>query len=161
MGIPAVNKRVPAKWKEEHRRLIELRGDLLSSQRNLSRDALEESTGFSSHVADVATDQFDRDFALGLLSSEQDAVYQIEEALGRIYNGTYGICEITGKPIERARLQAIPWTRFSKQAELELERQGVVRRRASLGPRETVAKGDETSEAEFEDNAETKAASTS
>jgi len=90
-------------------------------------------------MADAATDTFDRDFALGMLSSEQDALYEIDEALNRIRNGTYGKCELTGKPIEPARLEAIPWTRFSTAAETQLEREGALKK-ARLGPRETVAK---------------------
>jgi RNA polymerase-binding transcription factor DksA len=90
------------------------------------------------HLADAGTDSYDRDFALGMLSSEQDAVYEIEEALSRIQAGTYGRCELTGKPIEPARLEAIPWTRFNAGAERQLEREGGVKH-ARLGPRETVA----------------------
>ena len=58
-------------------------------------------------MADSGTDNFDRDFALSLLSSDQDAVYEIEEALKRIEKNTYGICELTGKPIPRRA-----WRRF-------------------------------------------------
>jgi RNA polymerase-binding transcription factor DksA len=90
-------------------------------------------------MADAGTDTFDRDFALGMLSSEQDALYEIDEALNRIRDGTYGKCELTGKPIEAPRLEAIPWTRFSAAAEKQLEREGVVKK-TRLGPRETVTK---------------------
>jgi len=90
-------------------------------------------------MADAGTDTFDRDFALGMLSSEQDALYEIDEALNRIRDGTYGKCELTGKPIEPQRLEAIPWTRFSAAAEKQLEREGAVKK-TRLGPRETVAK---------------------
>ena len=55
------------------------------------------------------------------------------QAIDRIRNGTYGICEMTGKPIQPRRLESIPWTRFSLEAEQELERSGPVRRtRAAL-----------------------------
>lgn len=91
-------------------------------------------------MADAGTDSFDRDFALSRISAEQDAVYEIEEAINRILNGTYGICELTGKSIEPARLDAIPWTRFSLEAEEQLEKDGAVRR-ARLGPREPVTRG--------------------
>lgn len=100
-------------------------------------------------MADAGTDTFDRDFALGMLSSEQDALYEIDEALNRIRDGTYGKCELTGKPIEPARLDAIPWTRFSAAAEKQLEREGALKR-VRLGPRETVAKA-ETRGAEDEE----------
>lgn len=100
-------------------------------------------------MADAGTDTFDRDFALGMLSSEQDALYEIDEALNRIREGTYGMCGLTGKPIEPARLEAIPWTRFSAAAEKQLEREGVLKK-ARLGPRETVAKTEASSVEEDE-----------
>ena len=106
-------------------------------QADLSKDALEEHPTFSTHQADAATDSYDRDLALGMLSSEQDALKEVDEALERIQNGTYAVCELTGKPIEDSRLEAIPWTRFSTAAEKQLEKEGAVNR-ARLGPRETV-----------------------
>src|SRR5213075_932289 len=66
---------------------------------------------------------------LSLLSSDQDAIYEIEEALKRIEKGTYGVCELTGKPIPKARLDAIPWTRFTVEAQAQLERDGALRSR--------------------------------
>ena len=76
-------------------------------------------------------DNFDRwSFALSLLSSDQDAVYEIEEALKRIEKKTYGVCELTGKTIPKARLaKAIPWTRFTVEAQGQLERDGALRSR--------------------------------
>ncbi len=88
-------------------------------------------------MADAGTDTYDRDWALGMLSSEQDAVYEIDQAIDRIRNGTYGICEMTGKPIEPGRLEAIPWTRFSLEAERELEQNGAAHR-TRLGERGSV-----------------------
>ncbi len=139
VGSKAKSPRVPEKWRKQYQRLIELRDQFTQRQSELTHDALEEQPSFSSHIADAATDTYDRDLALGMLSSEQDAVYQIESALDRIRNGTYGICELTGKPIEAGRLEAIPWTRFSTAAEKQLEQQGA-RKHASLGPRESVAR---------------------
>jgi hypothetical protein len=72
-------------------------------------------------MADAATDSFDRDLVLGLVSFEQEGLYEIDAALKRIEDGTYGICELTGKPIPWERLAAIPWTRFSIEAENQLE----------------------------------------
>lgn len=134
------NERVPKKWKAHYDHLIQLRKYLLTRQDDLVADAKEEQTTFSQHMADAATDSFDRDFALSRASSEQDAVYEIDAALDRIRDGSYGICEMTGKPIEAARLEAIPWTRFSLAAEETLEKQGSVNR-ARLAPREAVLRG--------------------
>lgn len=132
--------RVPAKWKEQYRRLSQTRDYLLRRRDDLVKEAGEEQPAFSLHMADAGTDSFDRDFALSRISSEQDAVYEIDEAMMRIRRGTYGICELTGKPIERKRLDAIPWTRFSAAAEVQLEKNGEVRR-ARLAPREAISRG--------------------
>jgi RNA polymerase-binding transcription factor DksA len=137
LGTAQRKPRVPLKWREHYQHLLELRDHFAQRQADLTKDALDESPTFSSHMADAGTDAYDRDFALGLLSSEQDAVYEIEEALNRIRTGLYGVCEATGKSIEPARLAAIPWTRFSTRAEKQLEQDGEVRR-TRLGPREAV-----------------------
>jgi RNA polymerase-binding transcription factor DksA len=138
VGVPL--ERVPSKWKQQHRRLVALRNYVMSQRDDLSRDAAEEQPAFSLHLADVSTDNFDRDFALSRISAEQDAVYEIDHALTRIREGGYGICELTGKPIERARLEAIPWARFSLEAERMLEREGAITR-TRLAPREPVERG--------------------
>jgi RNA polymerase-binding transcription factor DksA len=130
--------RFPRKWRAHRSRLLALRQHLLNTRSELSRDANEEQPAFSSHMADAATDSYDRDLALGMLSSEQDAIFEIDQALDRIYKGDYGRCELTGKPIERARLEAIPWTRFCAEAERQLEKQSALVS-SRLGPRETVA----------------------
>lgn len=101
------------------------------------------------HMADAGTDAFERDLALGMLSHEQDAVYEIEEALKRILDGTYGICELTGKRIPAARLEAVPWARFTAGAEAKLEKQGGFQR-ARLGSRETVRRKQATREPDGE-----------
>ena len=103
----------------------------------LAKESAQEMAGYSLHMADSGTDNFDRDFALSLLSSDQDAIYEIEEALKRIEKDTYGICELTGKPIPKTRLEAIPWTRFTVQAQAQLEREGALRQRrlGALGHR--------------------------
>ena len=137
---PKLEGHVPQKWKEHYRRLSEARDFLLGRQSDLVKNASEEQPTFSLHMADAGTDSFDRDFALSRLSSEQDAVYEIDEAMMRIRRGTYGICELTGKPIERLRLEAIPWTRLSANAEEQLEKNGEIRR-ARLAPREAIARG--------------------
>ena len=147
LGVAAKPVRINPKWQKHYNRLVELRDHLTSRRSNLTNDALSEQPTFSSHMADAATDTYDRDFALGMLSSEQDAIYQIEQAIDRIQNGTYGICELTGKPIEPARLEAVPWARFSAAAERQLELQGS-RKRTRLGPRQSVARESGAKESE-------------
>src|SRR5262249_2282844 len=80
---------IPSRWRKQFGRLKALREALTNRQTELSTAALEEQPSFSSHMADAGTDEYDRDFALGMLSCEQDALYQIEQALDRIRNGTY------------------------------------------------------------------------
>ena len=103
----------------------------------LAKESAEEMSSYSLHMADSGTDNFDRDFALSLLSSDQDAMYEIEEALKRIERNTFGVCELTGKSIPKARLEAIPWTRFTVEAQAQLERDGALRQRR-LGALGTV-----------------------
>lgn len=136
-----------------YRRLLELRERLLQQMQGLAKESTEEINNFGVHMADAGTDNFDRDFALSLLSSDQDALYEIDEALKRIEKGTYGICEITGKPIPKARLDAIPWARFTVEAQTQLEREGMLRhkRLANLGTIDTVGAIDVEEELEEED----------
>jgi RNA polymerase-binding transcription factor DksA len=134
--------RVPAKWREYFQALANFRDRLLERQGVLVRKASEQQPGYGLHMADAGTDNFDRDFALSIASSEQEALYEIDQALNRIREGSYGICELTGKPIEPERLKAIPWTRFSAAAEKELEGSGVVKR-ARLGELADLPKGGE------------------
>ncbi|MBU6410790.1 MAG: TraR/DksA C4-type zinc finger protein [Verrucomicrobia bacterium] len=110
----------------------------------LAEESAQEMPGYSLHMADSGTDNFDRDFALSLLSSDQDAVYEIEEALKRIEKRTYGVCELTGKSIPRARLEAIPWTRFTVEAQAQLEKDGALRSRrlGQLGAIDTAGLND-------------------
>lgn len=120
--------RIDPKWKGHYEALIDLRTQLGQRKGGLTEIAKEEQQAFSLHMADAGTDEFDRDFALSMISSDQNALYEIEEALSRIRAGNYGICELTGKPIEAERLAAIPWTRFSAEAQRELEATGSVAR---------------------------------
>jgi DnaK suppressor protein len=105
----------------QQKRLLRVRAALLQRIKRLTQDAAEESPGYSIHMADAATDSFDRDLTLGLASFEQEALYEVDAALQRIADGTYGVCELTGRRIPWERLEAIPWTRFSFAAEAELE----------------------------------------
>jgi DnaK suppressor protein len=143
--------KVKPEWAKFYQRLIELRDQLIRQMNGLAKESAQEMAGYSLHMADSGTDNFDRDFALSLLSSDQDAIYEIEEALKRIEKNTYGICELTGKPIPKSRLEAIPWTRFTVQAQAQLEREGALRQRR-LGALGTVdAVGVSESEAEEEE----------
>ncbi|MBI3876136.1 MAG: TraR/DksA C4-type zinc finger protein, partial [Verrucomicrobia bacterium] len=118
--------KVPKRWQWHWRVLLSLRDRLMGERSVLAKTSSAEPVGYSMHMADAATDDFDRDLALSELSAEQDLLYEVEAALHRIADGTYGQCEATGKPIPAARLRAIPWTRFSGEAETQLEKAGAV-----------------------------------
>jgi DnaK suppressor protein len=148
--------KIKPRWAKYHRNLLELRERLLQQMSGLAKESAEEMPSYSLHMADSGTDNFDRDFALSLLSSDQDAIYEIEEALKRIEKDTYGICELTGKPIPAPRLDAIPWTRFTVEAQSQLEREGALRQRR-LGQLGTVDNTGGT-ELEEDDEAEEKPA---
>lgn len=129
LKAPNGSSKIKPEWAKFHAHLLELRDQLLKQMDGLAKESAQELAGYSLHMADSGTDNFDRDFALSLLSSDQDAIYEIEEALKRIEKNTYGICELTGKPIPKARLEAIPWTRFTVEAQAQLERDGALRQR--------------------------------
>ena len=152
-GAKPNNERINPKWREHFEELMKARDRLANRRGELVRDASEEQPSFSLHMADAATDAYDRDFALSLASSEQNSLYEVEQAINRIRTGTYGVCEVTGKQIERERLKAIPWTRFSADAEKQLEKDGAIKR-ARLAPVEAVPKASETGESEESDEAE-------
>jgi DnaK suppressor protein len=122
-------KKIKGEWQKFYNNLLELREQLLAQMNGLAKESAQEMAGYSLHMADSGTDNFDRDFALSLLSADQDSVYEIEEALKRIEKKTFGVCELTGKTIPKARLEAIPWTRFTVEAQAQLERDGALRQR--------------------------------
>ena len=108
-------------WRRNYRRLLELRERLLQERGQLQKEGASEIPVDEMHPAESASDEFDHSLALSLLSAEQEALYEIDEALARIRNGMYGKCEATGKEIPSARLQAVPWTRFTVEAQRQLE----------------------------------------
>jgi DnaK suppressor protein len=122
-------RRLDAFTKAQKEKLLQLRDAMVDSMAGVAQDTLRsraegsEASAFGMHQADAGSDAYDRDFALSLLSQEQDALYEIDQALKRIEVGTYGICEMSGKPIPRARLEAIPFARFTVECQSQLEKQ--------------------------------------
>ncbi len=114
---------------QQKEKLLQLRDAMVDSMAGVAQDTLRsraegsEASAFGMHQADAGSDAYDRDFALSLLSQEQDALYEIDEALKRIELGTYGVCEMSGKPIMRARLEAIPFARYTVECQSQLEKQ--------------------------------------
>jgi len=121
---------IPEKFRRYYRLLTDLRNHLTGqidthSEETLKRSAKDDAGDLSSygqHMADAGTDTFDRDFALSLVSSEQEALSEVEAAIKRIKVGTYGLCEITQKPIAKERLLAVPFTRYSAEAQKDIEK---------------------------------------
>lgn len=101
-----------------------LRGDV-SNMANAALNKRSESSGDLStmpiHMADVGSDSYEQEFTLGLMENEELVLEQIEAALERIEEGTYGICIDTGKRIPKARLNAIPYTPYCVEAASRLE----------------------------------------
>ena len=115
--------------RKQKEKLLQLRDAMVDSMAGVAQDTLRsraegsEASAFGMHQADAGSDAYDRDFALSLLSQEQDALYEIDQALKRIEMGTYGKCEMSGKPIPHARLEAIPFARFTVECQSQLEKQ--------------------------------------
>lgn len=134
------SENIPEKFRRYYKILIDLRTHLteglnLHTEETLKRSSKDDSGDLSSygqHMADAGTDTFDRDFALSLVSSEQEALTEIDAAIKRVHDGTYGVCEVTGKPIAKERLLAVPFTRYSAEAQKEIEKNRM-RTRSSAG----------------------------
>jgi RNA polymerase-binding transcription factor DksA len=125
----AKERRLDPFTRAQKEKLLQLRDAMVDSMAGVAQDTLRaraegsEASAFGMHQADAGSDAYDRDFALSLLSQEQDALYEIDEALKRIDLGTYGKCEMSGKPILHARLEAIPFARFTVECQSQLEKQ--------------------------------------
>ncbi len=122
-----VKSRLNKKQLDEYRRLLlEKRAQLVGDLSAMEEQALHSSGGNLSHMpihmADIGTDTYDQDFMLGLAETERQGLREIDEALRRIDDGTYGVCQLTGKPIPRARLLAKPWAKYTIEAAREIER---------------------------------------
>jgi RNA polymerase-binding protein DksA len=113
--------------------LLEKRREILSNVNEIEDEALKKSRMDASgdlssmpiHMADLGTDNYEQEFVLGLMDSERKLLREIDDALQRIENKKYGLCEGTGKPIPKARLKAQPWARYCVEYARLLE-QGLV-----------------------------------
>ncbi len=129
LGLNHREKKLDPFTRKQKQKLLELRDAMVDSMAGVAQGTLRsraegsEASAFGMHQADAGSDAYDRDFALSLLSQEQDALYEIDQALKRIELGTYGKCEMSGKPIPHARLEAIPFARFTVECQSQLEKQ--------------------------------------
>lgn len=119
----------PAFVQKQRQRLLDLRDELVDAMSGMTRDTIRnapegsEASGSGQHQGDAGSDAYDRDFALSVLAKEQDALYEIEQALRRIQSGSYGICEISSRKIPQARLEAIPFARLTVECQAQWEKE--------------------------------------
>jgi RNA polymerase-binding transcription factor DksA len=125
-SVAIARPRIPKRWRWHYDTLTQLRDRLTDACAGALGVAAQPIEPHSMHDADSATDEFDRELALSQLTTEQDSIYEVEAALKRIEDGSYGVCEASGKPIPAARLKAIPWTRFRSDVKAQLERSGSI-----------------------------------
>ena len=134
---------IPRKWKKYYNLLVDLRkryssGVASRSEEVMKRSAKDDSGDLSSygqHLADAGSGSFERDLAYNMISNQTEILSEIEAAISRIKSGTYGICEVTGEPIPEKRLEAIPFTRYTKEGQEIHERE---QKRAKSVRRENV-----------------------
>jgi DnaK suppressor protein len=136
-GIPGVTEvaeyqldpkaKLPKKELDRYREiLLAKRAELIGDIRNMEEEALRASSGSLSsmpqHMAEQGSDTFDQAISLDLAQVDRDILREIDAALNRIDEGTYGICERTGKRIAAERLAELPWARYSIEAARQMER---------------------------------------
>lgn len=100
--------------------LLTLRERVSGEYSSLSRDNMAANQRDPS-LSDQGTDTFDREMELNMMGSEQEVLFEIDAALRRIEKGTFGICELTEEEIPRARLEALPYVRYTVEAQSQLE----------------------------------------
>jgi len=110
--------------------LLKLKEDMIDQIRHISAEALKKSqreaagdiSGYTIHMADVATDTYDREFSLSLAANDRELLYEINDSLKRIEDGKYGICGECNKSITKKRLKAIPYTRLCLKCQRSFEK---------------------------------------
>ncbi|QNN24946.1 TraR/DksA family transcriptional regulator [Planctomycetales bacterium ZRK34] len=105
-------------------RRAEILGDITSMSTEALRADASNLSNMPLHMADVGSDQYEQELTLGLVESERRLIQEINDALSRIADGTYGVCHKTGKRINKARLNAKPWAKYCIEAAREMERSG-------------------------------------
>jgi RNA polymerase-binding protein DksA len=104
--------------------------EIIEEIKHISEDTLKKSqkeasgdiSGYTYHMADVATDTYDREFSLGLASNERQLIYELDDALKKIEEGKYGICEECKGLIPKTRLKALPYARLCLKCQQAKER---------------------------------------
>ena len=108
------------------RLLLEKRAELTGDMTSMEREALQHADAHpasaTADTADLGSDAYEQEFTLGLVEKERQVLREINEALAKLHDGTYGLCEATGEPIGRPRLEAKPWAKFSIQHARKVEK---------------------------------------
>jgi DnaK suppressor protein len=135
-GKPRKNQAGISPKELEHFRelLLAKRRELVGDMSSMEREALRSTQGSNLsnlplHMADMGTDNYEQEFTLGLVEKERGLLREINQALAKIQDGTFGLCEGTGKPIGKARLEAQPWAKYSIEHARMMERTGMGIRR--------------------------------
>ncbi len=115
-------KKLILKKREELIKNIEYLRDITTSSTN--QEASGDHSAYSFHMADQGTDAMEREKAFLFASRDEKYLKQIDAALDRIENGTYGICRVTGKDIGRERMEAVPTTTISYEAKIQESKAG-------------------------------------
>lgn len=112
---------IPHRWAWHYRALVRLGRELAgeSNQRTAVMRVATERGGADS--GDAASEECEHETLLAEIRQEQAELAEVDAALDRIRDGTYGVCQLTGEPIEAARLRVVPWTRYSTIAAAKLE----------------------------------------
>lgn len=122
-------RKVPVRWAKHYRQLC------LERERLTGRDFSGPATALVKldDLGESASDESERSLSFVTATATQETIFEVLQALHRIERGTYGICGITGKPIDAERLKALPWARYSLEGQQELEKSGQGRRTSLPG----------------------------
>ena len=121
------NKKELAEFKKL---LLKRKEEIIDGIKHISDDTLKKSqkdaagdiSGYTYHMADVATDTYDREFSLGLASSDREALYELDDALKKIEDGAFGVCESCKSLITKIRLRALPNARLCVKCQEKKEK---------------------------------------
>jgi RNA polymerase-binding transcription factor DksA len=135
----AAGTKIDPQWRKQYERLLQIRDRVIDEEAQLMSRSREYQPDFATRSpADVGTESFTEDLARSRISGYQEMLNEINAALERIENGSYGRCELTGNKIPADRLAAAPWTRFSREAEEQLEAEGKAPVHFEFAPQFTV-----------------------
>lgn len=122
------NKKMDKKELDAYRKvLLDLKEEIVSGIKNIAHDAADthkdssSNSGHALHMADVATDMYDREFSLGIASNGRELLQKVEQALKRIDDQSFGSCQECGGPIPIARLKALPYVQTCLKCQEKLE----------------------------------------